>query len=93
VYLEFNGSRSVLIDFLEAEGIDGDDGYLLRLPGESKFGDEWLCSSSQFVLLDFLLGQSAPEADVDHDIPAGEVHVPEILYYAILLQRAPNKLC
>ncbi len=57
----------------EAEGVDGEDGHFLRFIGESKFGNEVLWGGRELILLYFLLGEAAPKANVDHDIPGDEL--------------------
>lgn len=72
LHTKIDRTRLVLTTEGETEGIDGEYGELFRAVGESEPCDEGLWIGLQLVLLNLLLGETTPEADVDHDVPSDQ---------------------
>ena len=70
---EVDGTRLIFLDKIETESIDDEDGKLLRTVGDPEFSHKGFGVVAEFVEFYFVFGESGPEADVDHDVPVGEV--------------------
>lgn len=57
----------------ETEGVEGEDGKFLGTVADSVLGHQGFGSVIEFVVFDFVFGESGPEANVDHDVPGGEI--------------------
>lgn len=79
LHLEVDGACLVFLGELEAEGVEGEDGDLFGAVAESVLGDEGPGGVIEFVAFNLVLGESSPEADVDHHVPSRKVQLLHLL--------------
>ena len=71
--LKVDRSRLILLGEFKAEGVERKDGIFLRAVGEPVLSYEGFLGVIELVAFNLVLGEPCPEADVNHDVPEGEV--------------------